>query len=116
VLVRGGELAPDILSADAVRYCSVYGTYGISVFAVRDATAGELAQQVPLVRVRQPGSLEGRGRPGCGDEGWSRRAVTRGITPWASMTWRTAYGGWPVARTRSCRTRTTTRNLDGGGI
>jgi hypothetical protein len=50
VLVRGGDLAPDILSADAVRYCSVYGTYGISVFAVRDATVDELAQQVPLVR------------------------------------------------------------------
>ena len=50
VLVRGGDLAPDILSADAVRYCSIYGTYGISVFAVRDATVDELAQQVPLVR------------------------------------------------------------------
>jgi hypothetical protein len=50
VLVRGGDLAPDILSADAVRYYSVYGTYGISVFAVRDATLDELAQQVPLVR------------------------------------------------------------------
>jgi hypothetical protein len=50
VLVRGGDLAPEILSADAVRYYSIYGTYGISVFAVRDATVDELAQQVPLVR------------------------------------------------------------------
>jgi len=50
VLVRGGDLAPDILSADAVRYRSIYGTYGISVFAVRDATVEELAQRVPLVR------------------------------------------------------------------
>ena len=50
VLVRGGDLAPDILSADAVRYDSIYGTYGISVFAVRDAAVEELAQQVPLVR------------------------------------------------------------------
>ena len=50
VLVRGGDLAPDILSADAVRYISVYGTYGISVSAVRDATVDELAQQVQLVR------------------------------------------------------------------
>jgi hypothetical protein len=49
VLVRGGDLVPDILSADAVRY-SIYGTYGISVFAVRDVPADELAQQVPLVR------------------------------------------------------------------
>jgi hypothetical protein len=50
VLVRGGDLAPDILSTAAVRYYSVYGTYGISIFAVRDATVEELAQQVPLVR------------------------------------------------------------------
>jgi hypothetical protein len=50
VLVRGGDLAPDILSADAVRYYRIYGTYGISVFAVRDATVDELAQHMPLVR------------------------------------------------------------------
>jgi len=50
VLVRGGELDPDVLSADALRYHSIYGVYGISVFAVRDATLEELAQQVPLVR------------------------------------------------------------------
>jgi hypothetical protein len=50
VLVRGGELHPDILRSDAVRYYSVYGVYGISVFAVRDVTVDELAQQVPLVR------------------------------------------------------------------
>jgi hypothetical protein len=31
----------------------VYGTYGISVFAVRGATIHELAQQVPLVRFAQ---------------------------------------------------------------
>jgi hypothetical protein len=49
-LVRGGELEPRVLRADAVRYCSVYGSYGISVFAVRGATLDELAQQVPLVR------------------------------------------------------------------
>ena len=28
----------------------IYGTYGISVFAVRDVTIDELAQQPPLVR------------------------------------------------------------------
>jgi hypothetical protein len=39
-----------VLSADALRYHSIYGLYGISVFAVRDATLEELAQQVPLVR------------------------------------------------------------------
>jgi hypothetical protein len=47
VLVRGGDLDPDILLADAERY---HGVYGISVFAVRGATVDELAQQVPLVR------------------------------------------------------------------
>ena len=50
VLVRGGDLDPDILRADAMRYHSIYGTYGISVFALRDVTVDELAQQVPLVR------------------------------------------------------------------
>jgi hypothetical protein len=50
VLVRGGELDPDVLGEDALRYHSIYGVYGISVFAVRDATLEELAQQVPLVR------------------------------------------------------------------
>ena len=50
VLVRGGDLNPGILSEDAVRYHSIYGVYGISVFAVRDATIDELAQQAPLVR------------------------------------------------------------------
>ena len=50
VLVRGGDLDPDVLCADAVRYHSIYGVYGISVFAVRDVVLDELAQQAPLVR------------------------------------------------------------------
>lgn len=50
MLVRGGDLDPDVLCADAARYHSIYGVYGISVFAVRGATVDELAQQVPLVR------------------------------------------------------------------
>jgi len=50
MLMRGGDLDPDILRADAMRYHSIYGTYGISVFALRDVTVDELAQQVPLVR------------------------------------------------------------------
>jgi hypothetical protein len=48
-LVRGGALDPEILRADAQRYHEVYGTYGISVFAVRGLSLDELAQQVPLV-------------------------------------------------------------------
>lgn len=50
VVVRGGDLDPDVLCEDAARYHSIYGIYGISVFAVRGATLDELAQQVPLVR------------------------------------------------------------------
>jgi len=38
------------VQADARLYHSIYGEYGISVFAVRDATVDELAQEVPLVR------------------------------------------------------------------
>jgi hypothetical protein len=51
-----------------VRYYSIYGTYGISVFAVRDATVDELAQQVPLIRFGSLALLKVGGRPGCGDE------------------------------------------------
>ncbi len=42
-----------MLRADAERYHGVYGSYGISVFAVRDATLEELAQEAPLVRFGQ---------------------------------------------------------------
>jgi len=49
-LVRGGDLEPDVLRADAIRHHGVYGSYGISVYAVRGATRDEMAQQVPLVR------------------------------------------------------------------
>lgn len=50
VLVRGGALDPEVLRADALRYHGAYGSYGISVFAVRGLTLEEMAQQVPLVR------------------------------------------------------------------
>ena len=50
VLVRGGELDPEIIRADAQRYHGVYGSYGISVFAVRGVSLAEMAQRVPLVR------------------------------------------------------------------
>lgn len=36
-----------------MRNHDIYGTYGISVFAVRGATLDELAQQPPLVRFAQ---------------------------------------------------------------
>jgi hypothetical protein len=61
VLVRGGDLDPDILSEDAVRYHSIYGVYGISVFAVRDATIDEFAQQAPLGPLRSAEPADGQG-------------------------------------------------------
>lgn len=50
IVVRGGELDPDLLRTAALSSHSVYGSYEISVFALRDATLDELAQQAPLVR------------------------------------------------------------------
>jgi hypothetical protein len=50
VLVRGGELDPATLQADARRYYVLYGSYGISVFALVRVTLDEIAQQLPLVR------------------------------------------------------------------
>ena len=60
VLARGGDLDPGILCEDAARYYNVYGVYGISVFAVRDVTVDELAQQVPLVRFERLSLLKVR--------------------------------------------------------
>lgn len=50
IVIRGGRLEPAMLRADAERYQGIYGEFGISVFATRDATVDELAQEVPLVR------------------------------------------------------------------
>lgn len=53
VVIRGGRLEPNALRTDAQRYHDIYGTFGISVFAARDAAVDELAQQVPLVRFEE---------------------------------------------------------------
>jgi hypothetical protein len=50
IVIRGGEFDRAVLRSDAVRYHSIYGTYGISVVAARDVTVDELAQQPPLIR------------------------------------------------------------------
>lgn len=50
VVVRGGMLDADLLRQDAQRNYDIYGSYGISVFAARDLTVDELAQQSPLIR------------------------------------------------------------------
>lgn len=60
VLIRGGDLDPDILCADAARYHSIHGVHGISVLAVRDVSVDELARQVPLVRFDRPSLLKVR--------------------------------------------------------
>ena len=50
IVVRGGRLDRELLRADALRNHAIYGSFGISVFAARDLTVDELAQQPPLVR------------------------------------------------------------------
>jgi hypothetical protein len=50
VVIRGGELDRLLLRDDALRNHAIYGVFGISVFALRDATVDELAQQTPMVR------------------------------------------------------------------
>ena len=50
VLVRGGDLEAVVIRADARRNHSIYGVYGVSVFAAHAATIDELAQLPPLVR------------------------------------------------------------------
>ena len=53
IVVRGGALDADLLRQDALRNYAIYATYGISVFAARDLTVDELAQQAPLIRFEQ---------------------------------------------------------------
>ena len=50
VVVRGGLLDSKVIRSDALRMHRIYGVYGVSVFAVRDVSLDELAQQPPLVR------------------------------------------------------------------
>lgn len=66
VVVRGGDLDAELLRDDALRNYAVYGTYGISVFALRNVALDELAQQAPLIRFAQltlmtVGTLRGAG-------------------------------------------------------
>lgn len=66
IVLRGGRLDEAIVKADAQRMYDIYGTFGISVFALRGATIDELAQQAPLVRFAEltvvtVGALRGAG-------------------------------------------------------
>ena len=65
LVVRGGELDPAVLRADALRYHGVYATYGISIFAVRGLSLDEMAQQVPLVRFQRLTLLTARDLTAC---------------------------------------------------
>jgi hypothetical protein len=42
-----------VLRTDAIRNRQIFGTYGISVVAVRGTTLDEIARQSPLVRLQQ---------------------------------------------------------------
>jgi hypothetical protein len=109
-LVRGGELDPEVLHADAERYHSVYGSYGISVFALLDTTLEELAQRAPLVRFVELTlvTVDAVLRAGLRLEPTGRNPRH---LPSPSMTWTGGWQGWPAVSTRSCPTPTTRRNL-----
>lgn len=100
-----------MLRADATRYHSIYGSYGISVFATRGATLDEMAQQVPLVRFARLTLITVAAVRGAGLR-LEPTGRNRATTPWASMTWTRASQPWPGAGTRSSPTAFTTRNLD----
>lgn len=53
IVLREGDFDPAVVRADAQRTFHIYGSYGISVFALRGATLDELAQQSHLVRFSQ---------------------------------------------------------------
>ncbi len=60
--MRGGGLDSDVLRSDAEDYRVLYATNGLSVFAARDVTVDELAQQPPLIRFRSDFDRRGRVR------------------------------------------------------
>jgi hypothetical protein len=78
-----GELDPDVLRADARRYHGIYGTCGISVFAVRGLTVDEMAQQVWLVRFDRLTLIKAGEFAGAGlrlePTGWNPRHNTVGF-------------------------------------
>ena len=45
IVVRGGDLDREILREDAERTFSIYGVYGVSVFALRGLTIDELSSR-----------------------------------------------------------------------
>jgi hypothetical protein len=50
IVVRGGPLDGEEVIEDALTVFDIYGVYALSVFALRETTLDELAQQPPLIR------------------------------------------------------------------
>jgi hypothetical protein len=50
IVVRGGPVDGEEVIEDALTVFDIYGVYAISVFALRDTTLDEMAQQPPLIR------------------------------------------------------------------
>src|SRR5260221_5799556 len=105
VVVRGGELDVEVLRAAAVRYHDIYGTYGISVFAARDITVDELAQQPLLIRFETL-ALVAVGVLRAAGFGWTRPAGTETTSRSPSTTSTAASSGSAAAITVSGGTRT----------
>ena len=107
VVIRGGVLDAVALRADAQRYHAIYGDYGISVFAARDATVDELAQQAPLVRFEIL-TLVRVGTCAPPGSGSTRLVGTHGTSPWCSRSSKLAWRGSSPASTSAGSTRTMT--------
>lgn len=105
IVVRGGALDRDRLREDATRYFSIYGTYGVSVFAARRVTVEELAQEPPLVRFGSS-LLSGSEMYAFAVSGSSRRVATIAISRWRGTSWRQASRGSSAASTRPGATLT----------
>lgn len=66
IVIRGGLLNATFIRSDALRNQEIYGTFGVSVFALKGATVDDLAAVPPLVRFPQltlvtAGELRARG-------------------------------------------------------
>jgi hypothetical protein len=51
VVIRGGDLDPDVVRADALRYHAIYGDYGISVVDIEQSEAHRTVKLDTLERV-----------------------------------------------------------------
>ena len=66
IVIRGGLLEEMLLRSDALRNFEVYGTFGISVFAIKDSTVDAVAAEARFGRFERltlirAGELRARG-------------------------------------------------------